>query len=363
MTAEGTTERKYFKRFRFWKLSILLLVIILFLTVTFVLTIGPMNISAYEIVQMFIHKIPGANYLDKINISAINETIVIQVRLPRIIGGVLVGAALAVAGVVLQALLRNPIADPYVIGISAGASLGASLAVGLGIGVTSIGLLYSLPILAFIMGLVTVFVVYLISKSAQGIQMVNMLLVGVAVNSLLLAVVAIMRVYSGEGMNVIMSWLFGSLANLSWVHIEIAFPFIIFGLAGIYFFSKDLNLMLLGEEQAAHLGLDSEKTKKLLLVLATLITAGAVSISGIIGFIGLIVPLTMRILVGPDHRILIPSSTLLGAIVLVVCDTISRSIVRPTELPVGIFTSIIGCPFFIYLLKGKSGRKVWTTQQ
>jgi len=156
-----------------------------------------------------------------------------------------------------------------------------------------------------------------------------------------------------EAIHAIMAWIFGSLVACNWNYVKIALPFVIFGVALIYVFAKDLNIILLGEEQAHHLGVNTERLNGIMLASATLITAAAVSISGVIGFIGLIIPHIARILVGPDHRILIPSSALAGAIVLILCDTIARTIVRPVELPVGIFTSLLGCPFFIYLLRRK----------
>ncbi|UCD26123.1 MAG: iron chelate uptake ABC transporter family permease subunit, partial [Candidatus Bathyarchaeota archaeon] len=291
--------------------------------------------------------------------SSIEEVIVIQVRLPRVLAAAIVGIALAVAGVVLQALLRNPMADPYVIGISAGASLGASIAIAFGISLSFLGLLYSVPVLAFVVALITVIVVYSIARTGQGVPMLTLLLVGIAANSFLMAIMSIIRIVSGEAIHAIMIWILGSLVTCNWNHVKIALPFVMIGVALIYVFARDLNIILLGEEQARHLGVDTERLKKIMLTSATLITAAAVSISGIIGFIGLIIPHIARILVGPDHRILIPSSALAGAIVLILCDTIARTIIRPAELPVGIFTSLLGGPFFIYLIRKRKRSVIW----
>jgi iron complex transport system permease protein len=156
-----------------------------------------------------------------------------------------------------------------------------------------------------------------------------------------------------------MAWIFGTLVASNWNYVILALPFVVFGVALIYVFARDLNIILLGEEQARHLGVDAERLKKIMLASATLITAAAVSISGIIGFIGLIIPHIARILVGPDHRILIPSSALAGAIVVIVCDTIARTVMSPAELPVGIITSLIGCPFFIYLVRRRKRSVIW----
>jgi len=352
-------EAAYFKRFARWKIIVILLTLALILTMTFAITIGPMQIPPLDAYKIIIKHIPFIGDLVGGGSSPVEEVIVLQVRLPRVLAAAIVGIALAVAGVVLQGLLRNPMADPYVIGISAGASLGASLAIAFGIGLSFFGLLYSIPLMAFITGLGTVLLVYSISRTGQGVPMLTLLLVGIAVNSFLLAIIAVIRLVSGEAIHVIMAWIFGSLAVCNWNYVGIALPFVIVGVALIYVFARDLNIILLGEEQARHLGVDTERLKRIMLASATLITAAAVSISGIIGFIGLIIPHIARILVGPDHRILIPSSALAGAIVLILCDTVARSIVRPAELPVGIITSLLGCPFFVYLIRKRKHAVVW----
>ena len=344
-------EATYFKRFARWKIIIILLTLTLILTVAFAVTIGPMQISPLDAYKIIIKNIPFIGDLVRGGSSSIEEVVVLQVRLPRILAAAIVGIALAVAGVVLQGLFRNPMADPYVIGISAGASLGASLAIAFGIGLSFFGLLYSIPLMAFVTALGTVLLVYSIARTGQGVPMLTLLLVGIAVNSFLLAIISIIRLVSGEAIHAIMAWIFGSLVACNWNYVKIALPFVIIGVALIYVFARDLNIILLGEEQARHLGVDTERLKRIMLASATLITAAAVSISGIIGFIGLIIPHIARILVGPDHRILIPSSALAGAIVLILCDTIARTIVRPAELPVGIITSLIGGPFFVYLIR------------
>jgi iron complex transport system permease protein len=348
------TETTYFKRFARWKIIVILLTLALILTVTFAIAIGSMQISPLNVYSIIAKKIPLLGDLVGSSATPTEEAIVLQVRLPRVLGAAIVGIALAVAGVVLQGLLRNPMADPYVLGISAGASVGASLAIAFGFGLSFFGLLYSIPLMAFITALGTVFLVYNIARTGQGVPMLTLLLVGVAVTSFLIGIEAIIRMVSGEAIHVITAWIFGSLVSCNWDYVKISLPFVIIGVALIYVFARDLNIMLLGEEQARHLGVDSELLKRIMLVSATLITAAAVSISGVIGFIGLIIPHITRILVGPDHRILIPSSALVGAIVLILCDTIARTVMSPAELPVGIITALLGCPFFIYLLRRKS---------
>ena len=352
-------EAAYFKRFARWKIIVILLTLTLILTITFAITIGPIQIPPLDVYKIIIKNVPFLGDLVRDGSSSTEEVIILQVRLPRVLAAAIVGIALAVAGVVLQGLLRNPMADPYVIGISAGASLGASLAIAFGIGFSFFGLLYSIPLMAFITALGTVLVVYSVARTEQEVPMLTLLLVGIAVNSFLLAIMSIIRMVSGESIHAIMAWIFGSLAACNWDYVEIALPFVIIGVALIYIFARDLNIILLGEEQARHLGVDTERLKRIILASATLITAAAVSISGIIGFIGLIIPHIARILVGPDHRILIPSSALAGAIVLILCDTIARTIIRPAELPVGIITSLLGAPFFIYLIRKKKHSAIW----
>ena len=344
-------EADYFKRFARWKIIVILLTLALILTIAFAVTIGPMQIPPLDVYKIIIKNIPFIGDLVRGGSSSIEEVVVLQVRLPRVLAAAIVGIALAVAGVVLQGLFRNPMADPYLIGISAGASLGASLAIAFGIGLSFFGLIYSIPLMAFVFAIGTVILVYSVARTGQGAQMLTLLLVGIAVNSFLLAIMAIVRIVSGDAIHAIMAWILGSLVASNWSYVEIALPFVVIGVALIYVFAKDLNIILLGEEQAHHLGVNTERLKQILLASATLITAAAVSISGTIGFIGLIIRHIVRISVGSDNRVLIPASALMGAVMLVLCDIMARTILAPAELPVGIFTSVLGCPFFIYLLK------------
>ncbi|MHA1632022.1 MAG: FecCD family ABC transporter permease [Candidatus Freyarchaeota archaeon] len=344
-------EAAYFKRFARWKMTVVLLILALGFTIIFATAIGSMRISPLNVYKAIFKNLPLLGGLVGGELSPVEETIIVQVRLPRVLSAAIIGIALAVSGTILQALLRNPMADPYVLGISAGASLGASLSIAFGIGLSFFGVLYSTPLMAFVTGVGTVYLVYNIAKTGRESPMLTLVLAGIAVNSFLLAIQAIIRIVCGEAIHALTNWLLGSLVTCNWNHVKIALPFTVIGMAATYVFARDLNIILLGEEQARNLGVDAEKLKKVMLASATLMTAGAVSISGIIGFVGLIIPHMARIMVGPDHRILIPTSALTGAILLILCDTIARSIIRPAELPVGIFTSILGCPFFIYLLR------------
>jgi iron complex transport system permease protein len=228
-----------------------------------------------------------------------------------------------------------------------------------GIGASTFGVMYSVPIIAFLSALATMFLVYNLSKIGGFISVLTLLLIGVAITSLFNALGHLIMLRSDYQAAALLYWTFGSFGMSDWNYIYMVLPFIIVGLGVIYYFARDLNIIALGEEQAHHLGVDTPKLKKILLACVSLITAAAVSISGIIGFIGLIIPHIVRNLVSPDHRILIPTAALAGAIVLILCDTLARTIISPGEAPVGLITALLGCPFFIYLLRK---RKAWSNQ-
>ncbi|MDG6221929.1 MAG: iron chelate uptake ABC transporter family permease subunit [Candidatus Bathyarchaeota archaeon] len=333
-----------------WKLIVFLLSVSLIVIVLVTVTIGSMDISLPDVYTVLIKNLPFIGDFVQSDVSAIQTEVVLKIRLPRVLVAAVVGVALAAAGTVLQGLLRNPMADPYVLGISAGASVGASLAIGFGFGSTFLGFLYAVPLLAFIGALTTIFVVYNIAKRSGGNSMLTLLLIGIAISSFLSAIVSLIKIISSDALQGIVYWIMGSLQLAGWNHLYIASPFIFGGIIIIFFYAKDLNIISLGENQAQHLGVDVDSLKTRLLICVSLITAAAVSVSGIIGFIGLIIPHMTRLLVGPDHRILIPTSALLGAIVLIICDTLARTLMSPAEIPVGIITSVLGSPFFVYLL-------------
>lgn len=241
-------------------------------------------------------------------------------------------------------------ADPYVLGISSGAALGASISIIFNVNITILGF-STISIFAFIGGLVTVFIVYNIAKVRQRVPITTLLLSGVAVGQFLTAIMSFLMVIYSRDMNKIIYWTLGSLAGKGWEPlIKISIP-VILSIIVMNFFSRDLNIMLTGEESAHSLGVEVEKIKLYILILGTFMTSMVVSISGIIGFVGLIIPHIVRIIVGPDHRILLPSSGLIGGIFMIFADTIARTIISPMEIPVGIITALFGGPFFIYLLR------------
>jgi iron complex transport system permease protein len=284
------------------------------------------------------------------------ETIIFELRLPRVLTAMLVGGGLALAGTVFQALLRNPLADPYVIGTAAGASLGAVLGIvaplllpGLAIGTASAWLgLGIVQLLAFAGGLGTVLLVYAVARGNGGTSVVTLLLVGYAVSSILAAGIALLMFASGRALGAIFGWLMGSLAGASWVDLGFAAPLLAVSFVLLLARWRRLNVLLLGDAQASHLGVEVEREKLALTMLATLATSAAVAISGTIGFVGLVVPHLLRLMIGPDHRLLLPASLLFGAALLVVADLGAR---LAGGIPVGIITALIGAPFFIWLLR------------
>jgi len=340
--------KSYLKKTSYWKLIITYLTTILGLTIILAATLGAAHISPIVVLKILLAKLPLINNWVVPSWSTGEATIILQIRLPRIILGVLVGAALGVAGTTMQALFKNPMADPYIIGISSGAALGAIFSIVFGLNIFGI---FTLPLMAFLCAAATIFLVCNIASVRGKLPVSTLLLAGIAVTLFLSAIISLMMYTSGEKLHGIVFWLMGGLWGRNWNHVIMTFPSIFLGIAIIYIFARDLNVMLLGEEPAQHLGIEVETLKKIIILSASLITAAAVSVSGIIGFVGLIIPHVMRILVGPDHRILLPSSALVGGIFLVWADTLARTIVSPTELPVGIITALFGAPFFIYLLR------------
>jgi iron complex transport system permease protein len=347
------TETRYFKRFSHWKLTVLTLTAVLIFTIIFSLNIGFAPIRFLTVLKIILKQIPFiGSFIDSSSISDIEETIIIQIRMPRILAGALVGTALSAAGVLYQGIFKNPMADPYVLGVSAGAAVGASLAIVLGVNISLFGL-GALQFLSFTCSLITIFIVYNISRVGSKVPVTTLLLSGIAVSIFLSAIVTIMKVIAGERLHAVVFWLIGGFSYVEWKDVWAVMPLICLGTAAAYSYARDLNILSLGEETAQHLGVEVEKVKKMLLIFGSLITAAAVSISGLISFIGLIVPHITRILIGPDHRILLPASTIVGATLLVICDAVARVIVSPAELPVGVITALSGGPFFIYLLRKK----------
>jgi iron complex transport system permease protein len=276
------------------------------------------------------------------------RTIILSLRLPRAILAGLVGAGLSVSGAAFQALLRNPLADPYILGVSSGAAAGAVIAILLGLGISSFGL----PLASFLGALLSILVVLYCGRQEGRIHPHTLLLAGVIVGSFLSALIMFFIALSQkEELRTILFWLMGDFSFANARSIFIIFPYILLGIFLLYLRARQMNLILSGEESAVQLGVDVERLKLVSYLSASLITAASVAVCGLIGFVGLIIPHSVRLIFGPDHRLLIPASALIGASFLIACDTFARTLLAPVELPVGVITAAFGGPFFIYLLR------------
>ncbi len=324
-------------------------ILIIFLTVVLILvafisvSVGPADLSFGEILKIFLAKL---HFIDYNDINIMHENIILHIRFPRTVLAIITGMALSLAGVILQALLRNPLADPYIIGVSSGAALGATLAIVL-------GLISLISLAGFLGAVLTMFLVYTLARTGYKVPVKTLLLAGVIVSVFLSALITLIASLKGESMGQIILWLMGNLSEANITLIIIAGFLVLVGLFIAYFFSRDLNIISLGEEGAQHLGVEVEMVKKILFVVTSLITGAVVAITGLIGFVGLIIPHIMRLIVGPDHRVLIIASVLAGGIFLTLADLVGRTIISPAEIPVGVITAIFGGPFFLFLLKRK----------
>lgn len=277
--------------------------------------------------------------------------ILLELRLPRVLLAALVGASLSLAGAAFQGVLRNPLADPYIVGTSAGAAVGASVAIvaGLGGGLGTVGM--AKPFLAFVGALATMYLVYRLAEVDGTLPVEGFLLAGVVVGSFLWAFVSFMLAAARSRMEEIILWLMGDLSSADYAHVGVILPYLVLGAVGLFALSHAMNLLSVGEDSAAHLGISVEKTKMWIIILASLVTASAVSVSGLIGFVGFMVPHGMRSLWGADHRVLLPASALGGAIFLVLADLAARLLLSPAQVPVGVITALLGGPFFFALLR------------
>ncbi len=302
-----------------------------------------------DTVEIFISKIPFIHFDG--DWTTTSQTIILNIRLPRVILAGTVGVALAVAGATYQGLFRNPLADPYLIGVAQGAALGAAIGFLVPTVIPGGG---QIPVFAAVGALLTVLLVYGLAKVGQSVPVTTLILAGVAVGSLFMAMVSYLITISGDKIHSIVFWMMGSFSMSQWNEVKIAVPIIIIGALVIFLFARSLNIIQLGEDQAKQLGVDVEKQKIMLLSAATLITAAAVSFVGIIGFVGIIIPHAVRLIWGADYRFLLPLSALIGAIFMIVADIVSRTLMAPTEIPIGIITAICGAPFFLYLLRKRT---------
>ena len=329
----------------------ILFVVLGVLAVTFSLSAGAADISWQETL-----KVLGSrwNFFSVEEVDQTSYNIIWGLRFPRIILGLIIGASLSMAGVAFQGLLQNPLADPYTIGVSSGAALGVILSMTL-FSLGDIAMGSFMPLAGFLGAMLTLFLVYRLAQVGGKLPVATLLLSGVVLSSFFSAVISLIMFLSGEELRGIFNWLAGGLSMRGWPYVFMILPYFGLGLAVLIYYSRDLNLILLGEDTAFNLGVEVEKVKRRVLLAASLVTAAAVSVSGMIGFVGLIVPHAARMMLGPDHRVLFPSSLLLGGAFMVMADTFARTVIPPVELPVGIVTAFLGAPFFMYLLWQRRG--------
>lgn len=312
---------------------------------------GPVSIPPGRVFALLMHEPAVAPTAPESGVTsaAAAAVIVRQLRPPRVLLAVLVGASLALSGAVMQGFFQNPMADPYIVGVSSGAALGATAALAFSIDLWVAGI-HAASLFAFAGALAVTFLVYGIARRGGRVPTTLLLLTGVAVGSLAAALTSLLMLTTRTDLHRILFWLLGSFSSRRWEHVHMVWPWALAGAVTLQFFARDLNVLLQGEENAQFLGVDVERVKRILLVVTALLTAAAVSVSGIIGFVGLVVPHAMRMIVGPDHRRLLPASVLGGAILMVAADMVARTIIAPAELPVGVITALLGCPYFLYLL-------------
>lgn len=324
-------------------------VLLLLLTVFIAIFVGASYVSPNHILRIIGSHLPfiGDWFMPDWDASA--EQIIMNVRMPRVMLGMLVGASLALAGAAFQGVLRNPLADPYTLGVASGSSVGAAVLIYFGLEYALFGQ-WTIPVVAFTTGIMTLWIVLKLAQENGQIRKETLILSGVVMQAFFGAIVSFLVAMSKQTVNEIMFWLMGSLSMRGWEYSLVIGPYLLIGLVILIGYARALNLFALGERQAAHLGVHVERTKLIVLCVATLLTAAAVSVAGVIGFVGLIVPHLLRLIVGPDYRLLIPLSALGGGIYVLWADTLARTALAPTEIPLGVVTAFIGAPFFAYLL-------------
>ncbi|MCW5203179.1 iron ABC transporter permease [Desulfobulbus sp. US5] len=324
------------------------LFLLLLLGVVVSATMGFMQIPATTVLQLIGHALSLSG--KDAGFDPVVTAVVMDVRLPRILAAVLVGGMLALCGTVFQAILLNPLADPYTLGISSGAAFGASLVIVLQVVGLALPSALSVPIFAFAGSIGTLFTVLALASEDRRLSSTSLILSGVIVAAILSAAIGFLKFIADEQVGIIIFWLMGSLSGISRQNILLLLPVALIGMAVCLFYSRDLNIMATGERAAATLGVNTVRLRWILLITCSLMTALCVSVSGIIGFVGLIVPHLLRHLIGPDNRQLIILSTLGGGLLLLLADTVTRAVL-PAEVPIGVLTALIGGPFFAYIFK------------
>lgn len=342
------------RRLLWGRIVLLSLLVLLLVALLAGMGIGAVSITPAQLLAIVLDRMDIAHHLAA-TYGQRETAVFFTIRLPRVILGVLVGAGLGMSGAAIQGMFRNPLAAPGLIGISSGAALAAVTVIVLGAtalqGLSQLFGFYTLPLAAFLGGVLTTFLIYQLSIVNSRTQVHTMLLAGIAINALAGAAIGFMTfIATDEQLRSITFWNLGSLGGATWRSVSMSAPLILLPLFTLPLLSRSLNALLLGEAEAGHLGINVETTKRLIVLLVALSVGGAVSVTGTIGFVGLIVPHLLRLLVGPDHRLVLPGSALLGALLLLVADLLARTVAVPAELPIGILTAVLGGPFFLWLL-------------
>jgi iron complex transport system permease protein len=318
--------------------------------------LGPVRIPPATVLKMLLNRLPFFQFPE--TWPGTSDTILFQIRMPNAVLIMLTGMALSGSGAAYQGLFRNPLADPYIIGVASGAGLGAVLAMAARWPTTLLGML-TIPAAAFLGAIVTVGVVYRLARVGRSTPITTLILAGVAVSAFASAVTSLLMLISTDQLHRALAWLLGGFALGGWEPVLALLPYLAVGLGALFVLSRPLNVLQFGDEQAAQMGLDVERYKLVLVLTSSLVAAAAVSFSGIIGFVGLVVPHLTRLIWGVDYRRLIPFATLLGGAVLLVSDLAARTVLAPRDLPVGIVTAVLGAPFFLYLLRRAKETRFW----
>lgn len=315
-------------------------------------SVGSVTIPFVEVAKVIINNVLKVVLRVDVfdSVEAMHENIIWNIRLPRVILAGFVGASLAIVGAAFQGLLRNPLADPFTLGVSSGASVGAVVTIFFNLSLPLIGS-FTLPFLSIVASFLTIFVVlYFARKIDRAMRVETIILTGVIFSSFLGAFISLMIALTGDELRQIIGWLLGSVSMRGWSHVSLIAPFFIIGAVVLLFHVKELNAMSFGEEHAQHLGVNIQRKKLTIMIAGSILTGAAVAVSGTIGFVGLVVPHFIRLIWGPDHTHLLPLSMLAGGSFLVLADLISRTIIAPAELPIGVITALIGAPIFAVIL-------------
>ena len=324
---------------------LLLLVLLLAALVLLSIGSGAVRVPPSSILRLLLN---GIGFRSVEPPAEMQRNIVLYIRLPRVLAAILVGAALAMGGVAMQGLFRNPMASPDILGVSTGASLGAVIAVSTGLFAVN---MFFLPLLAIAGALLASTLIYLVSSYKGKTSLLFVVLAGLAISSLFNGLVSAILLFSQEyEVSQFIFWTMGGLEGRMWKHVLLPLPILLPGVAVLYLFNRELNLFALGEESAHSLGMHVERTKRIILAITAVITGMAISISGPVGFVGLLIPHLFRMLIGPDHRLLMPVSAVGGALFLLTSDLLGRILIPPFEIRVGIITAVLGSPYFLYLI-------------